>query len=251
MNVVNGLFVDTRRATRFDRLYAAFVGEPQDFDDILRRSKTLILVHALASELNRLAIALTRIAKRDRHTLRLHAQQPAPRAGRGRRVLPGLSHLRRRARGRGRRSPSRRLGRGGGPAPQRRSRPQRVRLRRHGAARRAVPADPPTPPRCCASSSASSSSPRRPRPRAWRTRRSTSTPGSRRSTRSAATRARSASRVHAFHGASAGPRAAVAAHDAGDLDARQQAQRGRAHAHRRALGDARRAGGSRCAAGAS
>ena len=68
MNVVNGLFVDPAARTRFSRLYAAFVGERVEFDDILRRSKTLILVHALASELNRIANALTRIAKRDRHT---------------------------------------------------------------------------------------------------------------------------------------------------------------------------------------
>jgi (1->4)-alpha-D-glucan 1-alpha-D-glucosylmutase len=68
MNVVNGLFVDSAVRTRFDRLYASFIGEHLDFDDVLRRSKTLIIVHALASDLNRLAAALTRIAKRDRRT---------------------------------------------------------------------------------------------------------------------------------------------------------------------------------------
>ncbi|HEY1326124.1 MAG TPA: malto-oligosyltrehalose synthase [Casimicrobiaceae bacterium] len=68
MNVVNGLFVDTRARTHFDRLYAAFIEERLDFDAVLRRSKTLIVVNALAGDLNRLATALTGIAKRDRHT---------------------------------------------------------------------------------------------------------------------------------------------------------------------------------------
>jgi len=68
MNAVNGLFVDPAARTRFDRLYAAFTGEHLEFDDVLRRSKTLIVVHALASDLNRLATALTRIAKRDRRS---------------------------------------------------------------------------------------------------------------------------------------------------------------------------------------
>ena len=68
MNVVNGLFVDTSARSRFDRLYAAFIEEPLDFDVVLRRSKTLIIVNSLASDLGRLTNALTAIAKRDRHT---------------------------------------------------------------------------------------------------------------------------------------------------------------------------------------
>jgi len=68
MNVVNGLFVDTTARARFDRLYAAFVGANMDFDSVLRRSKTYILVHALASELNRVTMQIDRIAKADRRT---------------------------------------------------------------------------------------------------------------------------------------------------------------------------------------
>ena len=52
---------------------------------------------ALASELNVLAHALDRIAERNRTVARLHAEQPSRRARRGRRVLPRLSDLRRRA----------------------------------------------------------------------------------------------------------------------------------------------------------
>ena len=68
MREVNALFVDPRAKSRFDRLYTAFIGAPRDFDDVLRRSKTHIVVQSLASDLNRLATALTRIVKRDRQT---------------------------------------------------------------------------------------------------------------------------------------------------------------------------------------
>ncbi len=68
MNVVNGLFVDVDARNRFDRLYAAFIGHRLEFDRVLRESKTLIAVHALASDLNLLTTALTRIAKGRRDT---------------------------------------------------------------------------------------------------------------------------------------------------------------------------------------
>ena len=68
MREVNGLFVDPRAELRFDRLYAGFIGDRLEFDDVLRHSKTQIVVQSLASDLNRLATALTRIVKRDRHT---------------------------------------------------------------------------------------------------------------------------------------------------------------------------------------
>jgi (1->4)-alpha-D-glucan 1-alpha-D-glucosylmutase len=68
MNVVNGLFVDGAARSRFDRLYAAFIGEQLEFDAVARAAKTLIIVHSLASDLNVLATLLTRIAKRARDT---------------------------------------------------------------------------------------------------------------------------------------------------------------------------------------
>ena len=68
MNVVNGLFVDPGARSRFDRLYRAFIGERLDFDAVARHSKTMIIVHSLASDLNLLATALTRIAKAERDT---------------------------------------------------------------------------------------------------------------------------------------------------------------------------------------
>ncbi|MEC5396656.1 malto-oligosyltrehalose synthase [Uliginosibacterium sp. H1] len=67
-NLVNGLFVDTDNESRFDRIYAAFSGEKLDYDEVLYRSKLLIMMNALASELNMLTHRLHRIAKADRRT---------------------------------------------------------------------------------------------------------------------------------------------------------------------------------------
>ena len=68
MNVVNSVLVDGDSRSRFDRLYTAFIGERLDFDRVSRTAKTQIIVYALASDLNLLATALTRIAKHARET---------------------------------------------------------------------------------------------------------------------------------------------------------------------------------------
>ncbi|HVO87344.1 MAG TPA: malto-oligosyltrehalose synthase [Casimicrobiaceae bacterium] len=68
MNVVNGLFVDVGAREIFDRIYQGFIGEDLVFDAVLRQSKTLIAAQALASDLNLLTEALTRIAKSARDT---------------------------------------------------------------------------------------------------------------------------------------------------------------------------------------
>jgi len=67
-NLLNGLFVDADSADQMQRIYSAFSGEHGDFDDIVHRSKTLIMHGALASELNVLANQLSRIAQADRYT---------------------------------------------------------------------------------------------------------------------------------------------------------------------------------------
>ncbi|HEX3631105.1 MAG TPA: malto-oligosyltrehalose synthase [Casimicrobiaceae bacterium] len=67
-NLVGGLWVDGAAKSRFDRVYAAFIGGWVDFDRILREAKLLIMSGALASDLNLLAHALTRIAEADRNT---------------------------------------------------------------------------------------------------------------------------------------------------------------------------------------
>jgi len=67
-NLLNGLFVATDAAERMKRLYNSFVGEAVNFDDLLYRSKKLIIKTALSGELNVLANLLSKIAEADRHT---------------------------------------------------------------------------------------------------------------------------------------------------------------------------------------
>ena len=67
-NLVNDLFVDRSTTTRMERIYRAFLGELIDFPEQVYQAKKLILKVALASELNVLANALSRIALANRHT---------------------------------------------------------------------------------------------------------------------------------------------------------------------------------------
>jgi len=67
-NLLNGLFVATGAARRMERLYNNFSGAHVDFDDLLYRSKKLIMETALAGELNVLANLLSKIAESDRRT---------------------------------------------------------------------------------------------------------------------------------------------------------------------------------------
>ncbi|HTS21220.1 MAG TPA: malto-oligosyltrehalose synthase [Casimicrobiaceae bacterium] len=66
--LVNGLFVDPRAEPRLTRCYFAFVQDRPDFGDIVYRSKRLVMHLSMASELNALASALSRIAQSDRAT---------------------------------------------------------------------------------------------------------------------------------------------------------------------------------------
>ncbi|MGR9087401.1 MAG: malto-oligosyltrehalose synthase [Gammaproteobacteria bacterium] len=67
-NLVNGLFVVTSAAKRMERAYNSFIGEHVNFDDLLYRSKNLIMKSALSGELNVLGNLLSVIAEADRHT---------------------------------------------------------------------------------------------------------------------------------------------------------------------------------------
>jgi (1->4)-alpha-D-glucan 1-alpha-D-glucosylmutase len=67
-NVVNGLFIDTAAEARLTRTYQAFTGDATPFDEIVRRSKRMILRSALASELTVLTSRLAKIARSDRNT---------------------------------------------------------------------------------------------------------------------------------------------------------------------------------------
>jgi len=67
-NLVNGLFVDAGAEAKLTRGYFAFVRERPEFDEIVYRSKKLIVHIALAAELNALASLLARIAQANRAT---------------------------------------------------------------------------------------------------------------------------------------------------------------------------------------
>ena len=67
-NLVNGLFVDSAAATRFQRIYRNFTNEETSFDDLGYRCRKLIIHVALASELNVLANKIARIALAKRRT---------------------------------------------------------------------------------------------------------------------------------------------------------------------------------------
>ena len=66
--LLNGLFVDPAAASRMERTYRAFTRASLSFNELLYRSKRLIMRTALAAELNVLANALVRIAEADRGT---------------------------------------------------------------------------------------------------------------------------------------------------------------------------------------
>jgi (1->4)-alpha-D-glucan 1-alpha-D-glucosylmutase len=65
LNLINGLFVDSRHERNLDRVYRHFTRRHADFDSVLTASKELIMEAALASEMNVLANELHRLAQKD------------------------------------------------------------------------------------------------------------------------------------------------------------------------------------------
>src|SRR5262245_4209419 len=66
LNVVNGLFVDSSSARRFDDTYARFIGARLDFAEIAYQSKRLVMDTSMASEITMLGHRLGRISERRR-----------------------------------------------------------------------------------------------------------------------------------------------------------------------------------------
>ncbi len=66
LNQVNGLFVNTSNTRRMRRVYAKVTGLTESFDDLLYRTKRLIMDTSMASELNVLADMLNRISESNR-----------------------------------------------------------------------------------------------------------------------------------------------------------------------------------------
>ncbi|MDP1568436.1 MAG: malto-oligosyltrehalose synthase [Vicinamibacterales bacterium] len=68
LNTVNGLLVDRAGLHKLERLWQRLGGEDQPFDEIAYECRRLIAQTAMASEMNLLAHALERLAKRDRRS---------------------------------------------------------------------------------------------------------------------------------------------------------------------------------------
>jgi (1->4)-alpha-D-glucan 1-alpha-D-glucosylmutase len=68
MNLVNGVFVDAKAESAFDRLYRQFAGISGTFEQFANRAKKDIMRTSLASELEVLATMLDRLAKLDRRS---------------------------------------------------------------------------------------------------------------------------------------------------------------------------------------
>lgn len=68
LNTVNGLLVDRAGLHKLERLWQRLAGVTKSFDEIAYESRRLIAQSAMASEMNLLAHALERLAKRDRRS---------------------------------------------------------------------------------------------------------------------------------------------------------------------------------------
>lgn len=68
LNDLNGVFIDAAQGRRVRRAYAKLTGHVEPFEDVLYDSKSVIMLTAMASELNVLAHALDRIAEGNRRS---------------------------------------------------------------------------------------------------------------------------------------------------------------------------------------
>ena len=109
-NLVDGLLVDGAAKSRFDRVYAAFIGGWVDFDQILREAKLLIMAGG-ARVRPEPARARTHAHRRGRpQHARSYVQRPASHGDALHRGAAGLPHLHRRSRSRRGRPALHRLG---------------------------------------------------------------------------------------------------------------------------------------------
>lgn len=65
---VNGIFVETKNAKEFDKIYSRFIKETINFHEIVYEKKKLIMRVAMSSEINTLGHYLNRISEKNRHT---------------------------------------------------------------------------------------------------------------------------------------------------------------------------------------
>ncbi|MCF6150528.1 MAG: malto-oligosyltrehalose synthase [Candidatus Kuenenia sp.] len=65
---VNGIFVETRNAKDFDKMYSRFIKKAINFHEVIYERKKLIMQVAMSSEINTLGHYLNRISEKNRHT---------------------------------------------------------------------------------------------------------------------------------------------------------------------------------------
>jgi (1->4)-alpha-D-glucan 1-alpha-D-glucosylmutase len=68
LNSVNGIFIDTRGARAFDRIYRQFIRSQTSYQDIGYESRKLMIRNAMSGEINTLGRYLDVLSERDRHT---------------------------------------------------------------------------------------------------------------------------------------------------------------------------------------
>ncbi|HVP81140.1 MAG TPA: malto-oligosyltrehalose synthase [Thermodesulfobacteriota bacterium] len=68
MASLNGIFVDTENAKKFDEIYSRFIGSKLNYQDLVYEKKKLIMVTTMSSEINALGHFLDRISEKNRHT---------------------------------------------------------------------------------------------------------------------------------------------------------------------------------------
>jgi (1->4)-alpha-D-glucan 1-alpha-D-glucosylmutase len=68
LNMVSRLFVDPRQVQALRRLYTRVTGHLEPFEEVAYRSRRTIMLTAMASELNVLAVALNRLTEHDRRS---------------------------------------------------------------------------------------------------------------------------------------------------------------------------------------
>lgn len=68
LNSVNGIFIDSRSARAFDRLYEQFTRSKWSFQDEGYESRKLVIQSAMSGEINTLGRYLDELSEKDRHT---------------------------------------------------------------------------------------------------------------------------------------------------------------------------------------
>ena len=68
VNLVNGIFVDSRNAKPFDGIYRRFTKTQLNFQDVVYEKKKLVMQSTMAGEINTLGHHLNTISEKNRHT---------------------------------------------------------------------------------------------------------------------------------------------------------------------------------------